>query len=657
MQLAAYLDGDKLLVKVEADTYGEANAIRLEVSGSRKTGKHCRPELGIWGFYYPLSVDKCNEMREAWGTALKVHHSMSEWYRAAKLERAGQVARASQTDAELSIVAEQYPELNRWMFGDQRVTAEWIANAYRGGGLLADEVGTGKTAGVLAGIIEAGLTGPTLIVCPKISVKAVWAKHFAEHCPDVPVYLARGSRNTRERAISAFQQDPSQFKVLIIVAEMLRIKAIRVAGRIERFLGYEYPELYDELWSAVVVDESHKLLGAMDVVKANLAGEGLRALNYAPNRLKLAVSATPFGKGGRLEAMFGTLHWLWPDEYTSKWQWLERFFNVSEESVFIKGGRGAKKTVRKIDGLRYDVTEQQFWESLGPRVLRRRLEDVSPEHRGLQNWIQVSCEMDPRQAKQYKDFTDNAELAVQGGVISTVGVLDYLTRCRQFANGVLRKEGGRVVYTGESCKIDMLMAHLDQLDPMRKVIITSQYNEFLDAIEVRMQKEGYGWYRLDGKTTEAERQRMMNAFQGEDQERVAYTGRIPGTKNSIRRCPGCGVNRNMWHERQCDMVKATAHRFFLLNSQAGGVSITLDAAEEMHQLDRMYPPEANTQLYGRNFRRSRVHEVFYYMYETMGTIDEQITAKTEAGHEEQLRLLDGRRGLEYVRTLAKYEQK
>jgi SNF2 family DNA or RNA helicase len=94
---------------------------------------------------------------------------------------------------------------------------------------------------------------------------------------------------------------------------------------------------------------------------------------------------------------------------------------------------------------------------------------------------------------------------------------------------------------------------------------------------------------------------------------------------------------------------------FLLNSQAGGVSITLDAADELHALDEMYPPEANEQLFGRIFRRGRVHEVFYYLYRSMGTIDEEIGYKVADGQQKQARLLDGRRGKEYAREIAKYK--
>ncbi len=618
MRIEAHLSSsnDRIELRVFTLNRDRAEQLRKAVTASRYSGTGTVGDGGREGTYfrflYPLSPDKCTEMRAAWGEELKVHKALSSWYRLAATDRKEQVSRTAQTDAELPIVASRYPKLHAWLKPDQRVTAAWIANAYRGGGLLADEVGTGKTAGVVAGLIEAELTGPTLIACPKISVRSVWLRELNQHT-DVPVYAASGPRAKREKAVAAFMADPSPFKVLVIVAEMLRVKAIRAKGRVEEFLGYEYPELYAVNWSAVVVDESHKLLGSSDVVKGNLAGEGLKALSYAPNRLKLAVSATPYGKGGRVEAIFGTMHWLYPDEFTSRWQWLGKYFEVNDDKVFIKGGKGATKQVKRVGKL---LDEEGLWRDLGPRVLRRTMEEVSPEHRGLKNYIEVLCEMEPPQSTQYKRFTDNAELAVDGGIISTVGTLDYLTRCRQFANGCLRKEGGRVVYTGQSAKIDQLLEHLDQLAPTRKLVIASQYNEFLDVVERRLHEAGHNTLRIDGKTTERQREGAMRAFQ----EGAPYK----------------------------------KYNVFLLNSQAGGVSITLDAADELHALDEMYPPEANTQLFGRIFRRGRVHEVFYYLYRSIGTIDEQIGYNVGHGHEQQARLLDGRRGLEYARTLAKY---
>jgi Zierdtviridae DNA helicase len=615
--LVETIKGPRIEVEFSEMGAGQGYFAAKQVSAGRRT-RNGGAALEVARVGYPLSVDKCREMRDVWGEQLKVHKSLADWYRtAARLHRI-QVGMAAQTDAKLTRVPALYPKLNGYLFGDQRVTAAWVSQAYRGGGLLGDEVGTGKTVGIIAGLIEAGVNGPTLVICPKISVKAVWGKEFREHCPDVPVYLCRGKRQHREAAIAAFLAEPKPFKVLVVVSEMLRIKARKVGGRVEEFWGYEYPDLFDITWACVVADESHKLLGSLDVVKGNLAGEGLKALRYTSDRLKLAVSATPFGKGGRIDALFGTLHWLWPDEFPGKWAWLGKYFDLVKEMV-PQRGTWQKKEVTRIGGFREAGGEEKFWAELGPRVLRRTMEEVSPAHRGLKHFVTVACEMDTTQRVQYTKFTDDGELAMDGGILTTVGVLDYMTRSRQFANGVLRMEGGRVVYAGESCKLDRLMAHIEGLEPTRKLVITSQWNEYLDAVEARLDKAGEKYYRMDGSTTEAQRERMMEEFQS-------------------------------------DRVFAGNPTIFLLNSQAGGVSITLDAADEMHQLDRMYPPEANTQLYGRIFRRGRAHKVLYYLYEAMGTIDEKITENTEAGAEAQRRLLDGRRGQEYIRQLAKYQE-
>jgi hypothetical protein len=333
-------------------------------------------------------------------------------------------------------------------------------------------------------------------------------------------------------------------------------------------------------------------------------------LSYTKDRLKMAVSATPFGKGGRTEALFGTLHWLWPDEFTSKWAWLGKYFEVNDEKVFIRGGGGATKSVKRVGGI---LNEEALWYDLGPRVLRRTMEEVSPQHAGLKNWVEMACELEGPQLTQYKRFAEDAELMVEGGLISTVGVLDFLTRARQFANGVLRKEGGRVVYAGFSVKIDRLLGHLDNLADNRKIVVASQFNEFLDVIETRLHEAGYETLRIDGKTTERQREHAMETFQSSQ----------------------------------------TQYRIFLLNTQAGGVSITLDAADELHSLDES-DPDSMTQLFGRIFRRGRVHQVFFYQYRSLGTVDVALGHKNATRHEAQAKLLDGRRGLEYAKKLAQY---
>lgn len=655
MEAKAYLDNDRIEVFFSGGEESVREAAR-SVSGGRKMP-------GKMAWHYPLSVDVCREMRTRWGNRMKVHKDLSSWYREAAMDREDQTVRSNATVSNLQVLPVKYPELHAWLKEDQRVGAEWIANGYRNGGLLADEGGVGKTATIIAGLLERETQGNILVICPKVSVRSVWGRHFEKHS-DIPCYVARGTRAKREATIAAFMADTSPRRALVIVAEMLRVRGTREKGRLT-VTGAEYPQILALHWSAIILDEGHKLLGSLDVKNGNLAGEGLCRLIYDDQTFRLCATATPWGKGGRVESLFGTLHWLWPDEYPSKWRWINKFFEVTKNEVFIKGGGGRTKEVTRVGGLLPGSSEQELYGSLGPRVLRRTMAEVSPAHAGLKNWVEMSCGLEGAQEKQYATFAENAEVPVTGGIVSTTGTLDYFTRCRQIANGVIYKgSDDKVKYTGESSKIDALFEYMEQTGMMdgtsdKKIVIASQFNEFLDVVGERLAKAGIAYHLLTGSTTEAHRERMMDEFQGEKENtRVPFTGRVNGqtSPGSIRRCPGCGVSRNMYHEKQCSEVSTAGPRVFMLNSKAGGVSITLDAADEMHQLDEMYPPEANEQLYWRIFRRGRVHQVFYFIYRGEGTVDEKIGFNIAEGTASQLAVLDGRRGLDYARTLGRYEK-
>jgi SNF2 family DNA or RNA helicase len=91
-----------------------------------------------------------------------------------------------------------------------------------------------------------------------------------------------------------------------------------------------------------------------------------------------------------------------------------------------------------------------------------------------------------------------------------------------------------------------------------------------------------------------------------------------------------------------------------MNSKAGGVSITLDAADEVHILDELDNPEENEQLEDRAHRASREHQVTIYYYRSEGTIDTNIGEAVEGKRQEQHRVLDERRGREYTREIIRY---
>lgn len=653
--LASYLDGSRPRIAVQV--LGVSDSSSVEMYMDLVVGGRYRASIQRWVF--PATVEKCQEMRQAWGAELTVTRELSHWYRQTSRAQQVQVEAGSQQDAVLYHVPQEAPLLFSELASDQRAGAAWIRTAYRGAGIFAPEMGVGKTRTVIAGLVERQVNGRILIVCPKISVRSVWGRELSKYT-DWPVFLARGTRKQREKVLADFWAEDNEIhhgqqaqpRVLVIVAEMLRIKAKLKNHKIQpdgdgksTFTGFEYPELFKDSrpWDAIVVDESQKLLASSSVVKNTLAGYGLKKLpqSISPTSLRLAVTATPYGDGGEVHGMFGTLHWCWQDEYTSFWNFAKENFSVTEKKV------SRFRTINEIGSLKAAGGIEDFYRSLGPRVFRRTLEEVSPAHRGhLKYWV-IDCEMSPKQEAQYREMSDNGEVMTSGGLLVANGVLATLTRARQLANGelvvvqvptkrwvpVLDEAGqetdeeelveevkNEITFTGESGKLEALMQVLEEHGVFngrgkRKMVIASQFNEFLYTVSDALDLAHVPYHMLTGATSDNKRDEMMNQFQSKYGPRV-----------------------------------------FLLNGKAGGVSITLDAADYMFQLDEMYPPEANEQLHRRIFRRSRVHKTHIVYFRTEGTVDENVAHNVDAKLYQQLKAMDARRGLSIVRDVIKYRE-
>jgi hypothetical protein len=653
--------------------------------------------LGGKGWSYPLSIDTCVALRQAFGSRLRVSNELAEWYRAALAAAQAQKAVGAAEDVALTRVPKRFAA---WLRGYQRVGAKWIANGYRNAGLVADMPGLGKTPETLAAMIEAGVEGPVLLLCPKASVKSVWGYEARRHLRGVPIYLCRGNRAKRERMLKRFSndvhRDPNKLRIVVVVAEMLRVKlgnpcytykeeigeggprqdmviGNKISGMCKQRLksldgqcqlhvsdpriiaeaqagdddpdeivemraaelakdkvpvDFEYPILFDRYlfggWAWVVLDESHKLLGSLTITKGNLMGKGLKLLPYRDGHRRYALSGTPFGKGGKLQGMFGTLHWLWPDEYTSYWKWVKQVFDVEEKVVGYDKHRHAPKTALNVlgpKGLGPGATpeeESAAWEgflaSLGPRVLRRTkhemLKDLPPK-----SYVEVVCEMSAGQRKQFKEMVDFAEVTTPGGPLIVNGLLALRTRSQQLANGMLTMNKGKAQFTQDSGKLDALWERLDARGIIdgavgSKVVVASRYNEFLDAIGAMLRKDGVEFLRLDGSVSEIMRAHAMGRWQGDGTERV-----------------------------------------MLVNVKAGGVSINLDAADEMHMMDEDPDPGVNEQMEDRIHRASRNHKVVIYYYRTEGTVDYLAAQSVEYRRKLQHAVMDGRRGVEDLREM------
>lgn len=89
----------------------------------------------------------------------------------------------------------------------------------------------------------------------------------------------------------------------------------------------------------------------------------------------------------------------------------------------------------------------------------------------------------------------------------------------------------------------------------------------------------------------------------------------------------------------------------LLNTHAGGVSLTLDAADDVVIADQTFIPDEQEQVEDRAHRVSRNHNVTIWNLASLGTIDETIAQMNQERGEAISSILDTQRGITYAKTL------
>ena len=139
------------------------------------------------------------------------------------------------------------------------------------GGLLAQDVGMGKTVEMLALIATQKADGPTLVVVPT-TMLSVWLSEASKHVPGLTVHKFHGARRTR---------DMDELRTADIVVTTYRI--------VVNETQHHVPTIGAVRWGRIVLDESHEMRNAHSATSKAVCRL------YAP--LRWCVSATPWPKG------------------------------------------------------------------------------------------------------------------------------------------------------------------------------------------------------------------------------------------------------------------------------------------------------------------------------------------------------------------------
>jgi len=595
-------------------------------------------------------METCRQLRTVYGDRLKVDGRLSAWARnAIRLENEMRHL-GTAIDAKLEVVPGLMPLMAKAMEARtyQKSGAAFIAKGRRV--LLADEVGLGKTITSLAGIIEAGAwAGNHLVISNKTSLESVWMdqiNRWTEGRADV--YVCDGSAKVRHQIIEDYIASEAESKWLVINPAMLMIKLEDYCKKCKKFVKdistdvtdeegmnhftmahkitsetsvHKYPELQNDIvWDAIIVDEAHKVMStgisSTNKNKLTQTALGLKSLRESRGSIRLALTGTP-ARGKELN-LWGIMNWLWPETYSSKWAWIDTFFET-EKNFF--GTR--------VGGMRKEM-EEPFFRMLDKHAIRRTRREVRgdlPEGVSMVEWVS----MPPKHKKFYEDFQKAGEVALDNGkALLADGILAELTRLRQMAYGVWTSNSkGKLIPTALSPKLERLEDMLEERgltggkDEFRagdhyKYVVATQFTEIVDFLEEHFNAKGIETLKITGAVTGAKRSAAVRSFQ-EDPD---------------------------------------GPRLLIMNTAAGGESITIDAfCDTMFILDETFIADDNSQLYGRIDNRSVTAEEavprYFIHIATKGTIDEAMYENNISQLEMEHKLLDARRGLEYARTLVR----
>ena len=337
------------------------------------------------------------------------------------------------------------------------------------GGCLADDMGVGKTAQVLALLetrrelrAQGEIDAPSLVVVPK-SLIFNWKQEVERFTPQIRVLDYTG--------IARNKDDVSRYDLILTTYGTLRRDALH---------------LKEQVFDYVILDEAQAV--------KNARTESAKAVRLLRGNHRLAMSGTP------VENHLGEL-----------WSLLD-FLNpgmLGASGVFqLTGGamRNPSEDARKL-----------LAHALRPFLLRRTKEQVATE---LPPKIEqtIYCEMEPRQRTLYNELREHyrksllPKISTNGIAKSKIQVLEALLRLRQAAchPGLIDRKRSE----DPSAKLDVLIEQLRSvLEEGHKALVFSQFTSLLGILRGVLQTEGIEYEYLDGKTDD--RQARVERFQND----------------------------------------------------------------------------------------------------------------------------------------------
>ena len=336
------------------------------------------------------------------------------------------------------------------------------------GGVLADDMGLGKTIQLIALHLfvhqRAGVSGPTLVVCPA-SIVGNWQREFERFAPGVTVHRYHGPLRTIEGV------GPSDVVVTTYGIARRDIEQLGAGG-----------------WGLVVADEAQQI--------KNPNSSTARAMRKLPAGARFALTGTPVEN--RLTELWALLDWTTP------------------------GLLGTVETFRRtiaipVERDRDEAAVERFARLVAPFLLRRRKDDPTvapdlPPKTETDHPVTLTAE----QAGLYRATVDEILRAIEvaEGIARRGLVLKLLTALKQICNHpahYLRQPGPLAGRSGKLDAFEELITAIGEAGD--STLVFTQYVAMGELLGERLDELGIASEFLHGSQSLTHRSDLVDRFQ------------------------------------------------------------------------------------------------------------------------------------------------
>ena len=367
-----------------------------------------------------------------------------------------------------------------------------------------NEQRTGKTPTALETVKLRKLIDEKILIITTASSVTQWRDEY-ERWLNKPCNICIGTPKQKQKAVETWTHG------LVISIDSFKETASS-KGLIEPILEKQPKQ--------IILDEAHKIKNPQS---AN--AKALFKTTKIPYRL--ALTGTP--AQGKPYDIFSILRFLFPVDFRGFWKFLENYFIIQEETIYV-GGK--PKTFKTYEHFQPGKAEE-LQELLSSFSTQRKRKDVMP---WLPDKYYEKVRLTP--TREQKKYLKELQETYKTEEIVTTGTLDRLIRYRQIC-----LDPCLIGLKGKSPKTEWILQYVNDY-PEEQIIIFSKFTSYLCRLAEHLKTT---WAMLIGSTPVGQRGQFVKDFQD--------------------------------------------HKFkvFLINIDAGKEALTLDAAETTIFTDK-YPP-------------------------------------------------------------------